>query len=73
MKVGPLHLILDPNDRLQCAECGCVLLNCVAFIRGRTILDFVGKAKYRVGVVFCTTCEEKTRATEKGAYLDNAE
>jgi hypothetical protein len=71
VKTGPIHLILDPNDRLMCAECGTLLFNTVAFIRGRTINDYQGNVKYRVGVVLCGTCEPKVRSTEREATLDN--
>jgi len=71
MKTGPIHLILDTNDRLMCTECGGVLFNTVAFIRGRTIHDMQGKVKYKVGIVLCSTCEPKTRATERSAQYDD--
>jgi len=71
MKQGPLHLILDPNDRLQCNECGKLLLNTVAFVRGRTVHDVRGNVKYKVAVIFCATCEPITRNTEREAAYDN--
>ena len=71
MKQGPIHLILDPNDRLTCNECGTVLFNTVAFIRGRTVHDHYGNIKYKVGVVLCGTCEPKVRVTEREATHGN--
>jgi len=71
MKQGPLHLILDPNDRLTCSECGKLLFNTVAFLRGRTVQDHYGNIKYKVGVVLCVTCEPITRASEREATHDD--
>lgn len=67
MKVAPVQLILDVNDRLMCSECGTLLFNTVAFIRGRTVYDTHGNTKYKVGVVVCGKCEVHTRATEREA------
>lgn len=67
MKHAPVQLILDVNDRLTCNECGNLLFNTVAFIRGRTIVDSMGNLKYKVGVVFCSKCEVATRSTEREA------
>jgi hypothetical protein len=70
VKQGPIHLILDPNDRLMCTECGALLFNTVAFIRGRTINDWQGNVKYKIGIVLCATCEPRTRDTERSAQHD---
>jgi hypothetical protein len=70
MKQGPIHLILDPNHRLECVECHKMLFNTVAFIRGRTVTDTQGHTKYRVGVVLCCDCEPKTRDSERSAQVD---
>jgi len=67
MKQAPVQLILDVNDRLTCNECGTLLFNTVAFIRGRTVVDNYGNTKYKVGVVFCGRCEVTTRSTEREA------
>jgi len=71
MKTGPIHLILDPNHRLECAECHKILFNTVAFIRKRTVVDAQGHTKYSVGAVFCGTCESNTRHIERSAQDDN--